>query len=79
MDKIPFYPNIEDFDNNDIFNDNYHPESFDLLNYYKIFEDNENKAYVEKNEDKDPGPDNLIDFGYQYDGLENSSDNYSKI
>ncbi|SHJ55314.1 hypothetical protein SAMN02745227_00030 [Anaerobranca californiensis DSM 14826] len=76
MDKIPFYPNIEDFNNDEIFNNNYHPESFDLLNYYKVFEDNDNKSFIEKSEEKEIAS---KDFGYEYSELENTPNNYHEI
>lgn len=41
-DKVPFHSKIDDFEN---FSNSYHPEMFDLLNYYQGFDDKENKNY----------------------------------
>lgn len=51
MSKIPFYENNKD-DYNHYYN-NYHPESFDLLNYYQAFENDKNKQYDESKDSQD--------------------------
>lgn len=50
-DKVPFYPSLEDFDENLV--NSYHPEAFDLLNYYQVFDNNDNKNYDEEIDQQD--------------------------
>ena len=69
MPKIPFYDNHNKDDYNH-FTNNYHPESFDLINYYQDFENTDNKT--EESTENVQKESNVLD---QYNNI-NSNDIY---